>query len=141
MKPMETSRELIIRRMLTNKFFLITTCIFCFANGLPLSAQVIDIGNRRQLLVDHKFVEDENNIEFQVHKPTKTGDTCITSGTGLPSVLEMDGIYHMWYSSSSISYARSYDGIHWEYPSLNLRTDSRTSKPNNTVLGHGAGRS
>ena len=100
---------------------------------------VLKIGDRRQLFVDQMFIQEENNVRLQLHTPIKTGDTCIFSGTGLPSVIEKDGIYHMWYSSSSISYARSYDGIHWECPSFNLTADSITSKPNNTVLGHGAG--
>ena len=31
------------------------------------------------------------------------------------------------------------DGIHWEHPKLNLTTSDAVPKPNNIVLGHGAG--
>lgn len=108
--------------------------------GYPLTAQPLNIGNRRQLFIDSRFVQTEKNIEFLVHQPVKTGDTCIISGGGYHSVLEKDGIYHLWYTvSSSIAYARSSDGIHWEYPQFNFTSDTSISKPNNIVIGHGAG--
>ena len=128
------------RRASKSKFVPVLIWFFCFAIGYPLAAQPLDIGNRRQLFVDYRFVQAERNVGLLVHKPRKTGDTCIISGSGHPSVLEKDGVYHMWYSvSSSTAYARSNDGIHWELPLLNLTTDTKVSKPNNIVFGYGAG--
>ena len=127
-----------------SKFKSVLIWFFCFAIGYPLAAQPLDIGNRRQLFVDHRFVQDERNVELVVHPPLKTGDICIPSDSnwdlGSCSVLEKDGVYHMWYrASSALAYARSKDGIHWDRPPLNLISNDSVPKPNNVVLGYGAG--
>ena len=121
------------------------TLLFCFTALLPLSAQVIDIGNRRQLFVDNKFVIDKRNVDLRFHQPRKTEEITIPSDSaevlgGYNSVLEKDGIYHMWYTvSSAVAYARSNDGIHWERPVLDLTAGADKTIPRNIVIGHGAG--
>ena len=117
----------------------------------PSFAQPLEIGNRRQLFIDYKFIHNKDNVELRVHKPRKTGEVNIPSDHlwelgGYNSVLEKNGTYHMWYTSScsppeeaTIAYAYSKDGIHWRRPSLNLTTDENTPKPNNVVIGRGAG--
>ena len=67
-KLLMVSNTCIIRRKLRNKLFFIITCVFGFINWLPIEAQIIDIGNRRQLFVDDMFILEENNIKLQVHK-------------------------------------------------------------------------
>ncbi len=63
---------------------------------------------------------------------------------GYTSVLKDGETYHLWYTSgsnlqqSAIAYARSGDGIHWEHPLFTL-TSEGSAKPNNVVLGLGAG--
>jgi hypothetical protein len=135
----------LIQKASGSKFPSFIILLYCFAIASYLSAQPVDIGNRRQLFVDNRFVQDERNIEFLVHPPRKTGEISIPSDSfwgigGYHSVLEKDGIYHMWYTASaSILYAQSKDGIHWECPPLNLTTDINVTKPNNVVIGRGAG--
>lgn len=112
---------------------------------LCLLAAPIDIGSLRQLFVDGKFIQSSRNIELRVHPPRKTGEISIPSSPewglgGYNSVLEKDGVYHLWYgAAASICYARSTDGIHWDRPPLNLTTDPNTPRPNHVVIGRGAG--
>jgi hypothetical protein len=141
----ESPKFLFTHRGSKSKLMLILILLFCYVIEPYLLAQPLDIGNRRQLFVDLKFVQDRKNIELIVHQPVKTGEISISSDSlwgigGYHSVLEKDGIYHMWYTaSSSIHYARSNDGIHWQRPQLNLTLDKNVSKPNNVVIGRGAG--
>ena len=125
--------------------------IFCFAFVPYLSSQPLDIGNRRQLFVDTRFVQSDKNVKLIVHPPLKTGEISIPSDPlwdigGYNSVLEKDGVYHMWYTTAAsppgqamIAYARSKDGIRWDRPPFNLTSDINVPKPNNVVIGRGAG--
>jgi hypothetical protein len=120
-----------------------------FALTSNLNAQEpISVGDRRQLLMDDKFVEAGKGIEFVVHPPAKTGDQIITSEPGLAlggyhSVLYDAGTYHLWYGAGAyVLYAKSSDGIHWEKPNLKLptaETEQATNPPPNAVLGRGLG--
>lgn len=127
------------------KFLQLIIVLICSFHGYSLFAQTIDIGNRRQLFVDYRFIQNKSNVDLRVHKPRKTGDVCIASDSawelgGYGCVLEKDGMYHMWYSvSSALGYARSTDGIHWKRPRFNLTSGDAVPQPNNIVLGHGAG--
>ena len=128
-------------------YYNISTFITKYSHYEPAKgrSEDVDIGNRRQLFVDHKFVMKKRNVELRVHQPLKTGETSIQSDPGRElgscSVLEKDDIYHMWYTSSlnSLAYASSLDGIRWNRPFFNLTTSEDFPKPNNIVLGKGAG--
>ncbi|HBL76694.1 MAG TPA: hypothetical protein DD458_15825 [Prolixibacteraceae bacterium] len=129
----------------------------CFAPGIRLFAQPLEIGNRRQVFIDEKFLAESKGVEFIVHQPQKTGEWTIkpeyaweAGGIGpYSSVLKVDDTYHMWYhamasvqwnidkKSGAICYAQSKDGIHWEKPVLGL-VEFDGNKENNIVLGHGA---
>lgn len=119
---------------------------------------VLDIGNRRQLFIDHKFIASSNNVRLVVHPPRKTGERSIDTdrpwergGLGPYScVMKVGDQYVMWYhamdskqwdsghTNGSICYATSKDGITWTKPNLGL-VAYNGSKENNIVLGHGAG--
>lgn len=108
----------------------------------------LSVGNRRQLLMDDRFVQQAKGIQFVVHSPQKTGEHIIVSEPGLAlggyhSVLHDAGTYHLWYTAAaSILYARSTDGIHWVKPNLNLPSvdpGTNSSLPPNLVLGRGVG--
>lgn len=94
--------------------------------------EAVDAGNRRQLFLDRRFIEAARNVELRVHPAIKTGDIAIPSEPGRElggyhSVLETDGVYHMWYSAGpGILHATSRDGVHWE-------------RSRRLVLGEGAG--
>jgi hypothetical protein len=106
------------------------------------------VGNRRQLVMDDRFVQQSKGIQFVVHSPQKTGDQIIVSEPAVPlggyhSVLFHAGVYHLWYTGGGcVLYARSSDGVHWEKPNLNPAkgdTGNTNSLPSNCVLGKGLG--
>ncbi|MFB3829070.1 MAG: hypothetical protein ACE15B_20045 [Bryobacteraceae bacterium] len=112
--------------------------------GVCAGAAPLDVGGRRQLFLDERFVLQPRGVEFVVHQPRKTGEVSIPSDEAWPlggyhSMLYEAGVYHMWYTArTSICYARSFDGIHWERPRLGL-TAINGSTANNVVIGYGAG--
>ncbi|MFO7612348.1 MAG: hypothetical protein R6W99_07695 [Clostridia bacterium] len=112
------------------------------------------INSNRRLFIDRSFITNSRNVRIKVHKPIKTGETNLKiEGSshrrigGYNSVVYEDGEYKMWYVENNyrsdgiyicVKYARSSDGINWETPELNL-ADGYEGKPNNVVLGYGAG--
>ncbi|MGQ9651589.1 MAG: hypothetical protein ACUVXJ_15890 [Phycisphaerae bacterium] len=117
----------------------------------------IDIGDRRQVFIDGRFMAQAKGVELTVHQPRKTGEMTIkpdheweTGGVGpYSSVMKVGDTYHMWYhvmdtvqwhtgeKNGCICYARSADGIHWEKPELGL-IEYKGDRKNNIVVGHGA---
>jgi len=109
-------------------------------------SSILDVGNRRQVFIDGRFLESSQHVELVVHPPCKTGERTLVAdqrweagGLGAyNTVMHADGIYHLWYACrGGICYARSNDGIHWEKPNLGLTSYDGT-RQNNIVLGHGA---
>lgn len=155
-KSNDTSCEIL--EMSINKSLLIVSSILLLITiAHPIHSQPIEIGNRRQVFIDHKFIKESEGVELAVHQPLKTGDYTIqpehpweSGGIGpYSSVLKVGDTYHMWYHSMStphwdtghdrgaICYARSNDGVNWEKPALGL-TEFEGSRENNIVFGHGA---
>lgn len=120
--------------------------------------RAIQVGDRRQVFIDGRFLEDARGVELRLHPPRKTGELTIRpehpwerGGIGpYSSVLKEGSTFHMWYHAvdslnwhtaegrGSVCYARSADGVRWEKPELGL-AEYEGSKDNNIVLGHGAG--
>lgn len=118
----------------------------------------LEIGSRRQVFVDGRFLARTHNVKLHTHAPVKTGERNIdhdrpweVGGIGpYSNVLKEGDKYKMWYQvmasvqwhidleAGAICYAESSDGIHWEKPNLGL-VEFDGSKDNNIVLGHGAG--
>jgi len=128
---------------------IVHSCASLHASGSNQPAdqrEVLDIGGRRQVFIDGRFLADARNVHLVMHPPVKTGEYAIRPdqpwerGIGCyNSALWADGTYHMWYrAGAGMCYARSKDGIHWEKPKLGL-AEVDGSKNNNIVLGHGAG--
>lgn len=111
---------------------------------------MINIGTKRQLLMDERFIVEAKNISMKVHKPAKTGEKCISIENsshrrigGYSSVAYHDGIYSIWYGENSykadgiyicVKYAQSNDGINWELPNLGWHP---TIQGNQTMLSLG----
>ena len=113
-----------------------------------MMSDILDIGDRRQVFIDGRFLQVCRGIELVVHPPRKTGEPTLEPEhpwearmDGSCSILKVGDLYHLWYRASSkggIAYASSKDGIRWEKPMLGL-AEVFESKRNNIVLGHGAG--
>ncbi|MCL5742350.1 MAG: hypothetical protein M1541_00275 [Acidobacteria bacterium] len=119
--------------------------VLVFAAAAPLfSAEPLDIGNRRQLFIDHRFMASRKNVELKVHPPRKTGDIIVRSERpwtlgGYSCVLKDGDVYHLWYLvAGCVAYARSKDGIHWELPQAGT-VEINGAARHNIVMGSGHG--
>jgi len=124
--------------------------------SVPASAQtapVIDLGNRRELLVDDYLVGEMKNVQLLVHPPVREeiAVTCNApwegNGCGYYTVLhdKEQGVYRMYYHAwqipngiepggpLTIAYYESRDGIQWTRPNLGL-CEFQGSRDNNIVL-------
>jgi hypothetical protein len=124
------------------------------------SADVIDIGSRRELFVDDFLIEKmTGKAEQRLHHP-QAKEIAIThdapwegSGTGYHSVFKDGDKYRMYYKAWQLTvtppgkvntgehplftcYAESDDGIHWRKPELGLH-EFKGTKANNIVLAPG----
>lgn len=142
------------------------------AVALPLAAQstgrvqaaerapALDIGSRRELMVDDFLVEKlAGKAEFQLHHPEPREIALVHdapwegSGSGYHSVFQDGQLYRMYYKAWHLDvqppgkvntgshplfccYAESDDGIRWRKPELGLH-EFKGSKKNNIVLAPG----
>ncbi|UCC99364.1 MAG: hypothetical protein JSW66_05655, partial [Phycisphaerales bacterium] len=76
---------------------------------------ILDVGSRRQVFIDGRFLDRSANIDLIVHPPHKTYEHTITPehpwepslGSHI-SVLKMQDTYHLWYTTGgALCYARS----------------------------------
>jgi hypothetical protein len=138
---------------------------FVLADESPpnLEPEARDIGNRRQVFIDNRFVEDAVGVRLVVHQPVKTKELTLAPEHpwekhigAYSTVIKVGDTYHLWYDAitprpqapdagawqggliRSLAYARSRDGIRWEKPELGL-TEILGTRKNNVVLGYGAG--
>src|SRR5262245_46170432 len=124
------------------------TTLFLFAAAC--SAQVIDIGSRRELFVDHYLVEDLKGAWLEMQKPVDRGvvvryDKPWEGALSNYRPIIQDGArYRLYYrglptarrelvGDTVTCYAESSDGVHWAKPELGIVTVNG-SKRNNVVL-------
>src|SRR5213594_1800626 len=125
-----------------------------FALAAACSAQVVDIGSRRELFVDRYLLEDLKGARLELQKPVDRGtvlrydkpwegafsnySTIIQDGSryrlyyrGLPTAKrELEG-------DTVTAYAESSDGIHWTKPELDIVSVNGSTR-NNVVLNDAA---
>lgn len=125
-----------------------------------VSAEVIDIGSRRELFVDDFLIEKLTGKAEQVLHHPQIQEIAIKhdapwegSGSGYHSVFKDGDKYRMYYKSWQLTvtppgkvntgehplftcYAESDDGIHWRKPELGLH-EFKGSKANNIVIPKG----
>ena len=133
------------------------TLSICLLGTTIATADPVDLGSRRELLVDDFLVERMEDVELKLHKPEArevviTCDEPWEGNTSAYYTLFQDGdLYRMYYRGSHaadksvpmkthrafVCYAESRDGIHWIKPKLGL-FEFDGSKENNIVWdGHG----
>jgi hypothetical protein len=106
----------------------------------------IDVGARKQLFIDRRFIHSSRGITVAVNPPRKEG--VALEGTApwekerigaYLSVIEDGGVLKMWYMSFAgkgggrLCYAISSDGVRWERPKLGI-VDFAGSRENNIVI-------
>ena len=121
-----------------------------FALAAACSAQVLDIGSRRELFVDHYLLEDLRGARLELQKPVDRG-TAVKydkpwegAFSNYSTVIHDGARYRLYYrglptakreliADTVTCYAESPDGIHWTKPELGIVT-LNGSKRNNVVL-------
>lgn len=111
------------------------------------AADAADIGSRKQLFIDRKWIRNARGVQLNVNPPQKDG--IVLEGTvdwekdhigSYLSVIEHEGMLRMWYMAFAgkgggrLCYATSSDGVHWQRPKLGL-VEFQGSRENNIVLG------
>lgn len=118
-------------------------------------SQPIDVGNRKQLFIDDRFIKSSKGVRLTMNSPAKIGPVILPDRPWeseqmgyCSSVVEVNGLYKMWYRCNSVEggpvpplgdgpafvcYAESKDGRNWQKPDLGLINFSG-SKNNNIVL-------
>jgi len=119
-------------------------------------APVIDIGDRKQLFIDERFMEESRGISLVLNRPEKRGIVLEpTEAEGrhecqVATVLEVDGHYLMYYMTflgeappglrksawHVTRLARSGDGTNWERVPVGL-IDVGEGRDNNVVMATG----
>lgn len=116
-----------------------------------MDVEVIDVGDRKQLLMDDLFLQQRDGVELRVNTPTKTGEQLVIADQPWENrfvgpyctVMDDDGLFRMWYESyyanetgnrhGVLCYAESNDGQHWIKPNLGVH-DFNGSTANNIVF-------
>lgn len=141
--------------MRTIAALILGTLLVSAAGGQP-----VNIGSRRELLVDdHLVAELRGGAELQLHHPVAREVVLVHdapwegSGTGYHTVFQDGGLYRMYYKAWHLdvrpdkldiphdtfgAYAESTDGKHWIKPNLGL-FEFNGSKDNNILwMGKGS---
>lgn len=127
-----------------------TTALF----ALPGIAEVIQLGSRLELFVDHHLVDEMNGTTLRLQEPKLVGVALSFdkpwegSFCGYPTVIHDGELYRLYYrglpkagadgsDNESTCYAESRDGIRWTRPSLGLFEVNGT-RDNNCILHNAA---
>ncbi len=114
------------------------------------SAEVIELGTRRELFVDHFLIDKMQDTTFKLHEPHRDGVALPLDKpwegifSAYPTVIQDSNIFRMYYrgkpaagkdgsTNESVCYAESKDGITWTKPDLGLFNLYGTTN-NNVVL-------
>lgn len=125
------------------------------AQLLTAQESTITIGSRKQLFIDHRFIESAEGVTLRMNPPHRMGEVVMTTDASwekdlvvasYSTVQSENGRVRMWYQVSGrerqsgknpdfmgVAYAESVDGIHFTKPVLRL-VERNGSKDNNLVL-------
>ena len=116
--------------------------------------QLVDIGDRREIFVDHHLVEKLDGVRLALHAPRNEGAVLYFdkpwegSFSAYCTVIRDGNIFRAYYRGVPMAgkdgndqevtcYAESQDGIKWTKPALNI-FNVGGSKANNVILAHAA---
>ncbi len=143
-----------IKQMKTTKIvFLVVSTVFFMLEGVN-AQNLISIGDRRELFVDHFLIEKLENAEIRMHEPRNEGVVLRFDKpwegnfSGYCTVIKDGDLFRAYYrgireagkdykEDEVTCYAESEDGIHWEKPSLGL-FEINGSRENNIILAYAA---
>lgn len=133
-----------------NRFWLALALMAC-GMGSPAQSEPIDLGDRRELMVDRYLIEKTKNVRLKLAEPHDEGVALQLDKPwegafcGYFTILKDGGKIRVYYRAKpesapdgkdeSTCMAESADGLHWARPSLGL-IEFRGSKDNNLILGN-----
>jgi len=114
----------------------------------------IELGNRREIFVDHYLIDQLNGLEIRMHPPVDEGNVMNFNKpwegqfSAYCTVIKDQEIYRLYYrgipevgqdgSDMEVTcYAESKDGIHWTKPNLNIHK-VKGSYENSVILANAA---
>lgn len=117
-------------------------------------AQVIDLGTRLELFVDHTLIDRFEGAQLRLHHPVDAGvavrfdQPWEGAFSGYVTVIKDGPAYRLYYRCAPVAgkdgnqneatcYAESRDGIRWSKPDLGIHEVMGTRK-NNVLLAHSA---
>lgn len=113
------------------------------------SGPALDVGDRKQLMLDGRFIADSTGVALAMNQPQKLGVVLDSSDApweygpgGFFRVLEYEGRLRLYYGAftkggQSLALAESDDGLHWTRPSLGI-VAVEGSRDNNLLYGDNA---
>ncbi len=137
------------------KRILLILTLSVFARPVVLNAaEIIDIGSRRELFVDHHLIESLDGVRLALHHP-QTREIVFKFDrpweglySGYETILKDGDTYRFYYrgmpeakhdfETEVTCVAESKDGIHWTRPKLGI-FEVRGTKDNNVVLARNRG--
>lgn len=131
---------------------IMANCGMGLAFGLAAMAlvaeTVVEIGDRRELFVDHELIGALDGVSLRLHEPRNAGPAFYFDKpwegkfSAYATVLDDDGLYRMYYrglprangdADAVTCYAESRDGVNWVKPNLGL-FEVEGTKDNNVVI-------
>lgn len=133
---------------------LLTLGIVVLVARMAMSAEAVEVGNRRELFVDRRLIELMDETRLVLHPPQPSGVALRFDNPwegafcGYATLMHDGDLYRMYYrglphsgadgSSAEVTcYAESRDGVHWTKPSLSL-FEVDGSRENNVILADAA---
>ena len=98
----------------------------------------LEVGNRKQLFIDERFIDQSENVELTMNPPYMSEEPVLVPDRpweerigGYNTVIREGDRFRMWYDftppdddpsgiTRGVAYAESSDGIHWEKPDIGL---------------------
>ena len=126
------------------------TVLIAFVQATSLAGEIIELGSRRELFVDHFLIAQMDGLELKLHEPQRAGIAVRFDRpwegefSGYTTVIKDNGLYRMYYrglpsagrdgsEDEVVCYAESKDGIAWIKPNLGL-FEIRGTLENNVIL-------
>jgi hypothetical protein len=119
-------------------YILLSLCLLTLSPLYAGDNDIIDIGSRLELFVDHHMIDEMNGVRLQMHHPREEGIALRFDKpwegefSAYITVLKDSALYRMYYrgfedtpgaplKSAVVCYAESRDGIQWVKPELGIR--------------------
>ena len=114
-----TTLEWLLKSEFRSPLAVLALSLFMAPPAWGESPSALDVGDRRQVFIDHRFLESSQGVRLRVHPPRKTGEMTIAQEhpwesrrVGLyGTVLKVGETYHMWYESLA-NFDRDEEGHH-----------------------------